>query len=739
MDKTVNTAYISDREFAEITPDYGKWRRRLFYINLFIALVVVVLEITVNIILILDDKMEGGLLRQAVLYFLLPSGLNLLAVLTDYILLKMFPERDWLLNYAMIITVAFMCTVVAVTHYVFSITLTAFLLPILISVVFVNRRLTDTTAVCCCAGLLVAVAWRNIDGDAASRNFVIPEMVISLGIIFLSAMVSRVLISMMEQQNRKLMNAIVKEKRSQEEALAANNAKSAFLANMSHEIRTPINAVLGMNEMILREEKQPEIREYAESIRTAGNSLLAIVNDVLDISKIESGRMEITENEYELSSLVSDCCCMNALRAQEKGLALNVVCEGAIPQKLTGDEPHIRQVVVNLLTNAVKYTDEGSVTLTVSGKADGNNCSLRFSVADTGVGISDSDQKKLFDQFQRLDLLRNRNIEGTGLGLAIVKRLADLMNGTVSVKSAPGRGSEFVFEVPQKIPEGALMGEITVNYSSADEVEYSHLFEAPDAHVLVVDDLPVNQQVIVNLLKKTKIRTDTAGSGQECLEAASRKHYDLILMDHMMPGMDGVETYHRLRADSSLPSSGTPVIMLTANALAGMREQYLSEGFADYVSKPVRGDKLEKVVMKNLPQELVFPPSGGEESNAPSFEQFAGLTGALPQLNLTMAMQYCCNSPELYTDILRDYCESGRYEEMERAFSEKRWEDYRRCAHSLKSTSKTIGLDGLSERARAAEIALKNGCVEFAEIDHDELMREYAGVLSAITKFISKD
>lgn len=336
-------AYISEKELAEIKPDYRKWRRRLFYINLFIALVVVVLEIFVNIILIAEDKANDSLLRQAVLYFLIPSGLNLLAVLVDHILLRLFPDRDWLLNYAMVITVVFMCSVVAVTHYVFSITLTAFLLPILISVVFVNRRLTDTTALCCCIGLLIAVEWRNIDGNEAARNFVIPEMVISLGIIFLSVMVSRVLISMMEQQNQKLINAIAEEKRSQEDALAANKAKSAFLANMSHEIRTPINAVLGMNEMILREERNPAIRGYAENIRTAGNSLLTIVNDVLDISKIESGRIEISNGEYELSSLVSDCCSLTALRAQEKGLALNVVCDGEIPLKLIGDEPHIRQ------------------------------------------------------------------------------------------------------------------------------------------------------------------------------------------------------------------------------------------------------------------------------------------------------------------------------------------------------------------------------------------------------------
>ena len=364
---------------------------------------------------------------------------------------------------------------------------------------------------------------------------------------------------------------------------------------MSHEIRTPINAVLGMNEMILREEREPEIRGYAENIRTAGNSLLTIVNDVLDISKIESGRIEISNGEYELSSLVSDCCSMTALRAQEKGLSMNVVCDGEIPLKLIGDEPHIRQVVVNLLTNAVKYTENGGVTLTVSGAVDGDLCRLRFSVLDTGSGISEADQGKLFDQFQRLDLMRNRNIEGTGLGLAIVRRLTELMGGTISVKSALGEGSEFLFEVPQRIAAGAPSGKLNVNYSTAEPAVYSHSFEAPEASVLVVDDLPVNLLVIVNLLKDTRIQTDTAGSGAECLEAASRKHYDLILMDHMMPEMDGIEAMCKIREISNVP-----VILLTAKSEDTDKVLGLTVGADDYVTKPFNPVELQARVKSQI-------------------------------------------------------------------------------------------------------------------------------------------
>lgn len=731
---------ISEKELAEISPDYSKWRRRLLVVNFIMAISVVCLEIGVNIILIVQNQFEGTLADQVIFFFLIPSVLNLAAVFTDLILVKKFPEKTSMLNYVLVLTVTFMSTVVAFTHYVFSITLTVFTIPVLISIIFENRRLTNTTAICSCAGLLMAVLWRYIDGDDSARHFVIPETVIALGIILMSLIVARLIISMMEQQNTRLINAVIKEKRSQEEALSANKAKSTFLANMSHEIRTPINAVLGMNEMILREEKDPTIRSYSETIRTAGNSLLAIINDVLDISKIESGRMEILKTEYELSSLVSDCCSMIAIRAQDKGLQLNAGCKGTVPLKLVGDEPHIRQVVMNLLTNAVKYTDEGSVTLTVSGECSENICRLRFSVRDTGIGISEEDRKNLFDQFQRFDMKRNRNVEGTGLGLAIVRKLCELMEGSIEVNSEPGKGSEFIFELPQDIAGNSAFGEINVNYSAVDARGYSRSFEAPDAHILIVDDLPVNQMVIVNLLKDTRIKTDTAGSGRECLELAAKQHYDLILMDHMMPEMDGVETYRRLRADKNSPNCGTPVIMLTANALAGMREEYIGEGFADYISKPVRGAKLEEVISRNLPQELVLPPTDKEEQEAaPDSGEFAALVEALPQLNLGMAMQYCCGSPELYRDVLSEYCGSGRYDEMKAAFSEKRWEDYRRCAHSLKSTSKTIGLDGLSERARASELALKNGMTDFAVLDHEELIGEYAEALSAIRVFLKND
>ena len=666
------------------------------------------------------------------------SGLVFLAVLFDGIMMRCFPNKDWLLNYIMVLTVVFMCTVVAVTHYVFPITMTAFVIPVLMSVVFGNNRMTAATAASCSVCVILTGIWRNIDGTDTDRYYVVQEVVISLGIIFVSLIVAEIVNSLITEQNHRLLDALRKEKRSQQEAEAANMAKSSFLANMSHEIRTPINAILGMNEMILREEKDPAIRGYAGNIQASGNSLLSIVSDVLDISKIESGKLEIIPVDYEVNSLISDCCNMAAGRAKAKELELLVECADNVPMKLCGDETHIRQIIMNLLTNAVKYTEKGTVKLIVSGRFTDGGFVLKVDVSDTGIGIAEENLPQLFTQFQRFDLQRNRNIEGTGLGLSIVKRLCDLMSGTITARSVLGSGSTFTVELPQKVVDSTPCGGVNLNYSAGAEHEYHHSFEAPEAKILAVDDLPVNLLVIANLLKETRIKIDTAGSGRECLDKCSQQKYDLILMDHMMPEMDGVLTFEKLHGDKSSPNFETPVIMLTANALAGMREQYMDVGFADYVSKPVRGAKLEEAIRRNLPESLIKPASPEIPAEAVSTEPsgFADICGAVPELNVNAALQYCCGSAELLNDLLHDFTENDHFSDLKAAFEEKRWEDYRRHAHSLKSTSLMIGLTGLSERARASELALKGGCTEFAELNHDSLIEEYSALLGKIKDYL---
>lgn len=730
-------AEIQD-ELRETAPEYEKWRRRLFIMNCVIAPGVFLLEIGVNIILFVQGKVNPDIVYHLMRYLVVPSGLVFLAVLFDGIMMRCFPNKDWLLNYIMVLTVVFMCTVVAVTHYVFPITMTAFVIPVLMSVVFGNNRMTAATAASCSVCVILTGIWRNIDGTDTDRYYVVQEVVISLGIIFMSLIVAEIVNSLITEQNHRLLDALRKEKRSQQEAEAANMAKSSFLANMSHEIRTPINAILGMNEMILREEKDPAIRGYAGNIQASGNSLLSIVSDVLDISKIESGKLEIIPVDYEVNSLISDCCNLAAGRAKAKELELLVECADNVPMKLCGDETHIRQIIVNLLTNAVKYTEKGTVKLIVSGRFTDGGFVLKVDVSDTGIGIAEENLPQLFTQFQRFDLQRNRNIEGTGLGLSIVKRLCDLMSGTITARSVLGSGSTFTVELPQKVVDSTPCGGVNLNYSAGAEHEYHHSFEAPEAKILAVDDLPVNLLVIANLLKETRIKIDTAGSGRECLDKCSQQKYDLILMDHMMPEMDGVLTFEKLHGDKSSPNFETPVIMLTANALAGMREQYMDVGFADYVSKPVRGAKLEEAIRRNLPESLIKPASPEIPAEAVSTEPsgFADICGAVPELNVNAALQYCCGSAELLNDLLHDFTENDHFSDLKAAFEEKRWEDYRRHAHSLKSTSLMIGLTGLSERARASELALKGGCTEFAELNHDSLIEEYSALLGKIKDYL---
>lgn len=730
-------AEIQD-ELRETAPEYEKWRRRLFIMNCVIATGVFLLEIGVNIILFVQGKVNPDIVYHLMRYLVVPSGLVFLAVLFDGIMMRCFPNKDWLLNYIMVLTVVFMCTVVAVTHYVFPITMTAFVIPVLMSVVFGNNRMTAATAASCSMCVILTGIWRNIDGTDTDRYYVVQEVVISLGIIFVSLIVAGIVNSLITEQNHRLLDALRKEKRSQQEAEAANMAKSSFLANMSHEIRTPINAILGMNEMILREEKDPAIRGYAGNIQASGNSLLSIVSDVLDISKIESGKLEIIPVDYEVNSLISDCCNMAAGRAKAKELELLVECADNVPMKLCGDETHIRQIIMNLLTNAVKYTEKGTVKLIVSGRFTDGGFVLKVDVSDTGIGIAEENLPQLFTQFQRFDLQRNRNIEGTGLGLSIVKRLCDLMSGTITARSVLGSGSTFTVELPQKVVDSTPCGGVNLNYSAGAEHEYHHSFEAPEAKILAVDDLPVNLLVIANLLKETRIKIDTAGSGRECLDKCSQQKYDLILMDHMMPEMDGVQTFEKLHGDKSSPNFETPVIMLTANALAGMREQYMDVGFADYVSKPVRGAKLEEAIRRNLPEYLIKPASPEIPAEAVSTEPsgFADICSAVPELNVNAALQYCCGSAELLNDLLHDFTENDHFSDLKAAFEEKRWEDYRRHAHSLKSTSLMIGLTGLSERARASELALKGGCTEFAELNHDSLIEEYSALLGKIKDYL---
>ncbi|MCR4715996.1 MAG: response regulator [Lachnospiraceae bacterium] len=396
------------------------------------------------------------------------------------------------------------------------------------------------------------------------------------------------------------------------ELRVANEAKSQFLANMSHEIRTPINGIIGMNNMLLEELDENNVdavREYAKNVNSASQSLLSIINDILDISKIESGKMELVPVEYDLFTVLNDCYNMTQIRAQKKKLELDMDIDKNLPSILYGDEVRIRQIINNFLSNAVKYTHKGKVSLRMKEESrNDDEIVLRIEIEDTGIGIKEEDKDKLFLNFSRLDEKKNRNIEGTGLGLSLTNKLVELMEGSIDVKSVYGQGSTFTVAIPQKIVNKKPIGDFDKKYqayikSSNKDVKIPKM---PEAKILVVDDVEMNIKVFKGLLKKTKAKIDDAISGEECISKVFEKKYDIIFLDHMMPEMDGVETLKHIQNMESHKNVDTPVVVLTANAIAGAREEYMKDGFVDYISKPVQQEELLSMICKYIPSELVI-------------------------------------------------------------------------------------------------------------------------------------
>lgn len=382
----------------------------------------------------------------------------------------------------------------------------------------------------------------------------------------------------------------------------ANQAKSEFLARMSHEIRTPINAVLGMNEIILRESREEETIRNAMDIRSSAQILLGIINDILDFSKIESGKMEIVPVDYDLHVLLHDLISMTSLRAEEKGLKLELHIDPELPSGLHGDDIRIKQVLLNILNNAVKYTERGSITFCVDGRREGDEAELHFTIQDTGVGIRKEDMSKLFSAFERIEEKQNRNIEGTGLGMNITIRMLELMGSELLVESEYGKGSKFQFYLKQKIRSTEPLGDFgTWRAQKQDEKAYQPAFTASGAQILLVDDNLVNRKVFCGLLKQMRLAITAVGSGRECLELVAKQHYDVIFLDHMMPEMDGIETFVKMQQMEENQCKDTPVIMLTANAISGAREEYLSMGFHDFLAKPIAQDKLDEILEKCIP------------------------------------------------------------------------------------------------------------------------------------------
>jgi len=484
-----------------------------------------------------------------------------------------------------------------------------------------------------------------------------------------------------------------------EEAMEANRAKSTFLANMSHEIRTPINVMLGMNEMILRESESREVVQYAKSVEKAGNYLLSLINNILDITRIESKKLDIIEEKFSLRQLVQEVCLIGAKQAEAKNLEFVVDVEETLPKYLEGDALHIKQVILNLINNAVKYTKKGKVFLEVCQEEK----QISFSVKDTGIGIKKEDMEALFDMFMRADIKRHRNIEGSGLGLTIAKELCEQMGGHIQAESIYGKGSNFTVYFPLKDAGTEKIGQWKVVEGEPVQEKRKKFF-ASEAQILLVDDSEQNIQVITSLLRRTGVQLDTAASGFECIEKVRNKKYHLIFLDYMMPEMDGIETFHRLKKEVN--GQSVPVIALTADVSTGIHQHFLSEGFSDYLSKPVMWEKLEELLLQWLPAALVSMKNGAGEDWNITEKQLLDLKQKLKKwdIELSEGLRLLSGSISQYRKLAELFVEyyMPNKEQLARSFerlqnTQKEIKNMTGLIHTLKSNARAVGAIELYE------------------------------------------
>lgn len=543
--------------------------------------------------------------------------------------------------------------------------------------------------------------------------------VVSVGLIFL--LIYNFIFFMIF--NRKLSEAA-------EQANQANEAKSYFLSTMSHDIRTPMNAILGLNEMVLRDSHDDVIVGYSENIKTAGNTLLGIINDILDFSKIEAGRMDIINVDYSFVSVLNDLVNMVRKKAEDKGLAFNMNIDRDLPSVLNGDEIRIKQVITNILSNAVKYTKEGSVSFSVGYKNvpdKPDSIILTISVADTGIGIKPEDMDKLFEAFERIEEKKNRNIEGTGLGMTIAQSFLTMMGSHLEAESVYGEGSVFSFDIEQKVVNREPIGDYKEAFirSLKERRNYREKFIAPGTDVLVVDDTPVNLTVFTNLLNRSQMTIDTCESGDEAVELYKNKHYDVIFLDHMMPNKDGIETLNEMHGLQGTPNDQTPVVCLTANAISGMREMYINAGFDDYITKPINPDRLEGTLLKFLPKDKVSLISDDGESESENYD-IPEFLYHIDEIDVEAGIDHCGNG-ESYIATLKTYLDTvtKNADDIEMFWKAGDIRNITTKVHALKSTSKVIGALELGEFAEKLEEAGKRGDMEMLDRELPKLISDY--------------
>lgn len=588
--------------------------------------------------------------------------------------------------------------------------------------------------------LYMVLAGRYI---SQTGSFDVSETILDLLIILIGSLMLLVVIAWNKQLQVRL-------KQKAEEAETAANSKSAFLANISHEIRTPLNAILGMNELVLRESRQPHIKEYAMYIKNSGKSLLTIISDILDLSKIESGKVYLVNENYSLSSLVEDVERSIQKRIMEKGLELKIYVEPELHENLKGDEVRIKQIIMNLLTNAVKYTEKGEVRLYITGTVVENKQDLTIEVSDTGIGMRSEDMGKLFTNFERLDLKRNRSVEGTGLGLPITKNLLVAMGGDITVSSVYGEGSTFTATVGQEIVNEEQIGDYRKKYKEKlhHEVCYHESFHAEDARILVVDDNEVNLKIVVGLAKNTKLQIDTALSAAEGLKLIRQHSYQLLLIDHMMPEMDGIEMLQHVKTMDGGIYKDIPAVAITANALSGAKQTYLDAGFCGYLSKPIDPERFEQIIKDNLPQEYVTECEDGNGDTATEGQETDGTSDpkqaeewSIPGIDIAKALSYIGGSRELYISLLQTYLDGSeeRIRKLEECKNKEDIFNYDITIHGLKGISASIGADSMAIAAAGLEEACKDPqtAMTYIQMNHDQVVSRYRELLEQIKKWLA--